>query len=106
MHSQGELNLSSRLLRSIARTDCSSMPRIYVAGSGWVAMVVVGVAGLMLAVIFGKHRSSQQKRDDKNYKRETVEMNDEVSNDNKIVHSADCSESVPIMHNINKENTF
>merc|ERR1712123_311557 len=44
VHSQGELNLSSRLLRSIARTDCSSMPRIYVAGSGWVAVVVVGVA--------------------------------------------------------------
>jgi len=37
VRSQGEMNLPSKRLRSISRTECStiSMPRMYRAGGGW-----------------------------------------------------------------------
>ena len=83
------------------------MPRIYVAGSGWVAMVVVGVAGLMLAVIFGKHKKSQNKSNYETNISDNTEMSDvEMKDDTKIVNNADSSESIPILQNMNKENTL
>ena len=69
-------------------------------------MVVVGVAGLMLAVIFVKHKKSQQKTNYEANISDNTEMNNIEMNDvTKSVNDADNSESIPILRNMTKENT-
>ena len=63
------------------------MPMLYFAGGGWVAVVVVGVVGLLFSIVFMKYKQSQHKSD-AGLSEETLKM---------TPASNSCSESVPIL---------
>jgi hypothetical protein len=79
------------------------MPRLYFAGGGWLTVVVVGVAGLLLSIVFVKYKKSQHKSDYEVYPSEANEMyNVEVKDDDEgsreesqTINNA--SESLPIL---------
>jgi hypothetical protein len=109
VQSQGELNLPSKLIRSIASTECSKMPQMHFAGVGWVAVVVVGVAVLLLSTVFITYKKSQHKNYFESNLSDAFEMNDvEVNVDHEkfIEETQDisCSESSSIMQNSNENN--
>ena len=79
VRSQGELKVSGKRLRSVSRTDCSKMPRIFVAGGGYLAFVMVGTLGIIISLYAVRKRVFQRRKYQKTF---SVEMSDfEVRDD-------------------------
>ena len=61
------------------------MPQMHFAGGGWVAVVVVGVVGLLLSTVFITYKKRQHKTDVESnltddFERNDVEVNDDHEN--------------------------
>jgi hypothetical protein len=103
VQSQGELNLPSRLIRSIANTECSKMPQMHFAGGGWAAVVMVGVAVLLLSTVFITYKKRQHKNEFESiltdaFEMTDVEVNDDHEKSREETHDMNsCSESSPII---------
>ena len=82
------------------------MPRLYFAGGGWLTVVVVGMAGLMLFIVFVKYKKSQHKSDYDDHpsdahEKDNVEMKDgdEGSREEtELINNTSTSEYAPILH--------
>jgi len=96
VRSQGEMNLSSKRLRSISKTECStiSLPRIYMAGSGWVGVIGVVVLGIILAILSVKYKFGKKKEYEVTLISESLELND-LDKEKELTHP-DEDEKMPI----------
>ena len=107
IRSQGELKLSNKLVRSIASTECSKMPRLFFAGGGSIVVVVVGVTGLLFSIVFIEYKKSQNNSDYKDHRSDATDTNTVEEKDNHAMLSKEtqrmtdasirCGESVPIL---------
>eukprot|EP00092_Neocalanus_flemingeri_P006701 GFUD01007237.1.p1 GENE.GFUD01007237.1~~GFUD01007237.1.p1 ORF type:complete len:166 (+),score=34.25 GFUD01007237.1:141-638(+) len=76
VRSQGELKLSRKLIRSIASTDCSNLPQLYIAGGGWMVVGVVVLVALLLSAVF---LSLKRKKTVKNYESDLSGETDQLA---------------------------
>ena len=82
------------------------MPRLYFAGGGWLTVAVVGMAGLMLFIVFVKYKKSQHKsdyNDHPNYanEKDNVEMKDDDEGsreETQIINNTSIREYAPILN--------
>ena len=83
------------------------MPQLYFAGGGWVAVVLVGVAGLLLSTVFITYKKGVCNNDYESNLGDDLEMNYvEVNDDHKKTREEtkyinSSSESDPIMQSTN-----
>ena len=82
------------------------MPRLYFAGGGWLTVVVVGMAGLILLIVFVKYKKIQHKSDYEDHpsvahEKDNVQMKDDDEGsreETQIINNASISEYAPILN--------